>query len=652
MGVIKQLPDLVSNQISAGEVIERPASIVKELIENSIDAGSSQILIEIEDGGREKIRIKDDGKGIAEDDIELAFSRFATSKIENVNDLYSIRTLGFRGEALASIASVSKVEINSRSSESLKGCSMELEGGEITGKTSVGIPVGTDITVNNVFFNTPARFKYLKTINTEFGHISSIVTKEALAYPNIQFKLIHNNREVLKTPGTNNLLDTIYAIYGEELVNKLIAIDFEESYVKINGFIAKPEFSRSSRIYELFFVNNRTVYNRSLNRGVEKAYQNILPPGRYPVVFLKLKLNQILVDVNVHPSKKEIKFSREEIIEKIITKGIKKCLSSIDIAPQFKMKKNNQMKKIPTKKTKIFNESINIQKNTHDNRNYSQKNNNNYNKDIQKSKQKDNNNESFREKQQIIDKEISTTDKIGERKRSFNIANNDRKYNTFNKEEKINNKKSQENLFLSELKSENNVDKYPEIIKRILGQIDNTYIIVEGKDGLYIVDQHNAHERILYDRNYEKYNKQDISTQSLIIPVNIELSLEEKEIINKYIDQLDNLGFKIEPFGTTSFIVTEIPIYLKNLPSKQIIRDLIDNLLKTGKTKEKAELIETILKYMSCRAAIKAGKYLDMKEMERLILDLFTTENPNRCPHGRPIIVHLSSEDIDRSMGR
>jgi len=361
MGLIKQLTENVSNQISAGEVVERPSSIVKELIENSIDAGSTKILVEIDNGGRDKVRVKDNGSGIAEDDIELAFARYATSKIEEVNDLYSINTLGFRGEALASIASVSKIKISSRTTDSMKGTYMQLNGGKVIKKEATGTQVGTDIIIEDIFFNTPARFKYLKTINTEFSHISNIVSREAMAYPHIQFNLIHNDNQVLKTPGTGNLLDIIYSIYGQEMVDMLIPIEYEENYVKLSGYIAKPEFTRSSRIYQLFFVNNRPVNNRCLNRGVDKGYYSLLPSGRYPVVVMKVKLNQILVDVNVHPTKREVQFSRDEIIENVVKKGIKASLSELNLAPKFKRDKSKDINKKKEKRLQSldFNDKTN-----------------------------------------------------------------------------------------------------------------------------------------------------------------------------------------------------------------------------------------------------------------------------------------------------
>lgn len=630
MGVIKRLPEIVANQISAGEVIERPASIVKELVENSIDAGSKEITIEVENGGRDSIRVKDDGKGIAEDDLELAFDRYATSKIENVNDLYSIRTLGFRGEALASIASISKVEIFSRSSDSLKGSKMLLEGGEIIKKAPAGVPVGTDITIRDIFYNTPARYKYLKTIETEFGHISNIVSREAMAYPEIKFTLIHNKREVLKTPGTGNLLDAIYSIYGEELVNNLIELEYEESYVKLSGFITRPNYTRSSRNHQIFFVNKRTVYNRSLSRGVEKGYQGLIPPGRYPVVFLNLKLNQVLVDVNVHPSKREVKFSREEIIEKIIEKGVRTNLSRINTAPQLKVRKQK---------------GDSFQEIKFDFDNYKPLDTNGRRSNTELS----DDNKYFADKPYFTENK-QAGGKVAEENIKKDIRNNfyrekQPEYFIYNPEVK--------SIPEERVKTNYETDKPPlPGINRIFGQILNTYILAEGTDGLYIIDQHNAHERVLYEKKYAEYRQQEILTQGLLVPVNIEVTLAEKEIIEKHFDLLNKLGIKIESFGSNSYIVTELPLLLKNLPGQVIVREIIDRLLENDRKLQPADLIDDLITLMSCKAAIKAGKYLDMREMIELVAELFNTENPERCPHGRPIIIHISNEDIARSMGR
>ena len=597
---IIQLPPEVANQISAGEVVERPASVVKELVENSIDAGSSKILIEVENGGRDRIRVKDNGSGIIAEEMELAFSRYATSKIKSINDLYSIKTLGFRGEALASISSVSHLEISSRSDQALKGKYLKLTDNKVLNEKPIGIPVGTDIVVKDLFYNTPARYKYLKTTNTEFGQISSVVNKEALAYPQIQFTLNHDGKQVLQTPGTGKLFDTIFAIYGQGLVEHLLPLDFEDRYIYLSGYIARADYYRSSRIYQLFFVNRRCVNNPILNRGTEDGYRGLLPPGRFPVVFINLKLNQILVDVNVHPTKREVKFSRDEIIKDVITKGIRSILSTTDSSPRLMLKSTTR--NIPVKEN------------------------------LQQGKLAFSQQEKIKERSLAREKYLSPPPENIPAKEEI-------------KSEKPPGKKVEKN--------EQAEAQTTPSVQKILGQImNNTYIVAEATDGIYIIDQHNAHEQILYESYYHKYIKKQVISQPLLIPITIELTLPEKELINKYWAELHQLGIKLENFGGSSIIIQEVPVIMKKRPSKQVIEELLDNLLEQGKTLNQAEIIKEIITFMSCRSAIKAGKELGQQEIKRLVDDLFKSANPFRCPHGRPIIVHLTGNDINKGLGR
>ena len=599
---IIQLPPEVANQISAGEVVERPASVVKELVENSIDAGSSKILIEVENGGRDRIRVKDNGCGIIAEEMELAFSRYATSKIKNINDLYSIKTLGFRGEALASISSVSHLEISSRSNQDLKGRYLKLTDNKVLNEKPIGIPVGTDIVVKDLFYNTPARYKYLKTTNTEFGQISSVVNKEALAYPQIQFTLSHDGKQVLQTPGTGKLADTIFAIYGQGLVEQLLSLEFEDRYIHLSGYIARADYYRSSRIYQLFFVNQRCVNNPVLNRGTEAGYRGLLPPGRFPVVFINLKLNQILVDVNVHPTKREVKFSRDEIIKDVMTKGIRSTLSTTDNSPRLVPKSTTRT--VPVKEN------------------------------LQQGKLIFNQPERIKEKGLARETYLSPPPE--------NIPAQEEIKN----EKPVGERNDYKKIEQAEAKTTPSVQK-------ILGQImNNTYIIAEATDGLYIIDQHNAHEQILYESYYHKYKNKRVISQPLLIPITIELTLPEKELINKYRAELNQLGIKLENFGGSSIIIQEVPVIMKKRPSKQVIEELLDNLLEQGKTLNQAEIIKEMITFMSCRSAIKAGKELEQQEIRKLVDDLFKSANPFRCPHGRPIIVHLTGDDINKGLGR
>ena len=622
---IKQLSEEVANQISAGEVVERPASVVKELVENSIDAESSRILVEIENGGKDLIRVKDNGIGIGKENIEKAFSRYATSKIEDISDLYSLNTLGFRGEALASISSVSKLTTLTKAKDSLKGVKIIYHGGKKIKKETAACPEGTDIKVKDLFYNTPARYKYLKTKTTEFGHISKIITQESLSYPDIKFNLKHNNKSVLSTPGTGKLEDAIYAIYGEDIYSKLNYLEFEDRYISVKGYISDPSLTRSSRIHEMFFVNKRSVYSRTLSKAVESAYKGLISKNKYPVVFLFVKLNPILVDVNVHPAKKQIKFSRNKIIKSVVKKGIEEKLNDLNPAVQYKLKNKTNNK---SSREKTNNENINTKDKSNNTKfEFSNKNNSEKNNSISN----DNENKVYEKNNKYGKNNKKQVNKNSSKKRT-NYSVNNKSVN--------NNKKA--------------VDNYSENfnIKNIFGQVFFSYILVETEENLYIIDQHNAHERILYDNFYQKYKNNNNISQRLLTPVNIELTPSEIEIINNNEKSIKNLGFEFESFGGNSVLIQSVPEIISQKSIKNELREIIDKLINEESINTSADLITEMIEFMACRTAIKADKGLNKKEIDKLVTDLFKTENPFRCPHGRPILIKMSREDIDKGVGR
>jgi DNA mismatch repair protein MutL len=635
MGVIKQLPQNVANQISAGEVIERPASIVKELIENSIDAGAKNIEIKIEDGGRDLIKVKDDGHGILADDIESAFNRYATSKIENIDDLYSLYSLGFRGEALASIASVAEIEMISRHQDSDQAVKIKLKGGEILDKKPVGSTIGTEIIVRDLFFNTPARYKYLKTTTTEFSHISKIVSAEATANSDLSFKLYHNGRQILSTPGNGKLKDTIYAVYGSEIAENLIPIDIEDRYIKLSGYLCRPELSRSSRSHELFFVNGRPIFNNLTAKAVETAYNKLIDPGRRPIVFLFIKVNPILVDVNVHPAKREVKFSRSQIIFDVIKKAVRNTLRENDPTTRIKLNQSQNYSKEDQKndeeveRDQLFKDNQkDYQKAKSERNNYHKSSSNSYNKrDYQKNinyGSKADNNKNYNSNQKNSDQNNS------DHKKDFKqlIKENE------NNEYSLENVEAEESYF------------------KFLGQIFNSYLLIETDQGLKIVDQHNAQERILYERFYAEYNKKDKASQSLLLPVKIELSAEEREVVRQYEQEIKEIGIDFSDFGNKTILIQEVPVLLKNMSTRNIIEELIAELAEAGKTKSAAEVQKSMLEYLACRSSIKAGQPLTKKESIQLIKDLYKTENPYRCPHSRPVMINISREEIEKGLGR
>lgn len=654
MGIIKQLPQNVANQISAGEVIERPASIVKELIENAIDAGAKNIEIKIEDGGRELIRVKDDGHGIEADDIEAAFNRYATSKIEDIDDLYSLYSLGFRGEALASIASVAEVEMISRHQNSDQAVKIKLKGGEIIDKKPAGSTVGTEITVRDLFYNTPARYKYLKTTTTEFSHISKIVSAEATANSDLSFKLYHDGRQILSTPGSDKLKDTIYAVYGSEIAENLIPIEIEDRYIKLSGYLCRPEVTRSSRSHELFFVNGRPIYNNLTAKAVETAYSKLIDPGRKPIVFLFIKVNPILVDVNVHPAKREVKFSRSQIIFDVINKAVRSTLKENDPTTRIKLKQNSDLKRSKKEEAEenidreqLFGEDKN-QKNNSNNVQVSRNNKtskNNYNpqnsrtKNINSSKNKYRGSKTNNYSSEDYQKNINYGSQSSQNQPPENISEAKKDF-----KEIIEADENQE-YSLAEVEAEESYFKF-------LGQIFNSYLLIETDQGLKIVDQHNAQERILYEKFYAEFNKKDNASQSLLLPVKIELSAEEREIVRQYETEIRDIGIDFSDFGNNTILIQEVPVLLKNKSTRNIIEELIAELAEAGKAKTAAEIQKTMLEYLACRSSIKAGQPLTKKESIQLIKDLYKTENPYRCPHSRPVMINISRDEIEKGLGR
>lgn len=638
MGEIKQLPQNVANQISAGEVVERPASIVKELIENSIDANAENIEIRIEDGGRKLIRVKDDGHGILAEDIEAAFSRYATSKIKEIDDLYSLYSLGFRGEALASISSVAEVEMLSRHKSEDAGIKIKIKGGDIIDKKPAGSTVGTDVTVKDLFYNTPARYKYLKTTTTEFSHISRIVSTEAAVSSDISFKLYHNERQILSTPGNGKLKDTIYAVFGEEIADNLLPIDIEDRYIKLSGYLTRPELTRSNRSHELFFVNNRPIYNNITAKAVESAYNKLIDPGRKPIVFLFIKVNPILVDVNVHPTKRQVKFSRNQIIYDVISKGVRSTLKEADPTTRIKLEQNkedknkhhnnsNDLSKTPENKSSNRISEKNSEINTdHEskNRNLFKSNYHNYSNEYPRNKYKENNNSKQKHHMKNNkDKNINDADIL-----DAGLSEN------FNEEYLIKGNGISESSF------------------KFLGQIFNSYLLIETDEGLKIIDQHNAHERILFEKLTAEFNEKNKASQSLLIPVKIELSPEEREIVRQYKDIINELGIEFSDFGGNTILIQEVPVLLKNKSTRNIIEELIAELSEAGKGLKPAEVEENMIEYLACRTAVKAGKPLNRKESIQLIKDLYKTENPYRCPHSRPVMINISKKEIEKGIGR
>jgi DNA mismatch repair protein MutL len=604
MGKIRVLAEDVANKIAAGEVIERPASVVKELVENSIDAGASKIEIKVKNGGKDWIQVIDNGEGMSPDDAKLSFERHATSKVERANDLFALRTLGFRGEALPSIASISRVNLTTRTEESLSGIKLRLVGGEIEKEESCGAPIGTNIIIKDLFFNTPVRYKYLKQISTEIGHISDIVNRLALSYPEIAFYLEHNGRKILETTGNGNLLDVIFNIYGRQVAKEMVKVDYSDNYMEIKGYVSKPTVTRSSRKHQSYFVNGRYVKSNLMGKAVQEAYHTLLMVHRQPIVVLNLKLNPILVDVNVHPTKLEAKFSRSEMVYGLVQEGVTKAIKSSDLVPKLKLDKKQQQSRDNYTQNELV---LAVDK-------------------------------KYRSKKK--DKSCQLESKV--ENKNFNYrANHPQKA----KESKELRAKKIEKLFKVD------EDKRVELNLVPIGQIHQTYIIAQGLDGMHIIDQHAAHERVRYEELMAEFKSGEIKTQELLIPLNLDLTYQEVEILNQDKDKIEKLGFILESFGGNSYIVRGVPTGLYNLNDEELIRDCIDKLLEEGELGEAYELVEDILIMISCKTAIKAGDKLSIREMNKLI-DEMERYGVTNCPHGRPVMMQLSKKELEKEFKR
>ncbi len=621
MGKIKLLNEEVTNKIAAGEVIERPASVVKELVENAIDADATRIQVKVKNGGKDSIQVIDNGSGIAAEEVELAFERHATSKIEEANDLFALRTLGFRGEALPSIAAVSRIEVTTKPEDSLSGTKVQVEGGEIVEKSSCGCAQGTNIIVEDLFFNTPVRYKYLKQTATEMGHITDIINRLSLAYPEISFTLRHNGRQVLETNGNGKLRDVIFNIYGRQAAQEMIEVDYQEEHMHLEGYISKPSVTRSSRKYQSFFVNDRFIKSGLMGKAVSEAYHTLLTVDRYPIVVLKLNLNPILVDVNVHPTKLEAKFSRGNIVYELVENGVQQALKNSDLVPEMKLLAAEEEETI--------------------------------------------NNEAQQTELQLTNKsnktKQSTADSGQDKKKISADSSSDYQPSSSDQNSKeVRAQKIDALLGVENSPEENNKDE-PAVAEEAedyqtekglipLGQIHQTYIVAQGLDGMYIVDQHAAHERIRYQQLLAEYQQQELEVQELLVPLKLDLIPPELELLQDRQDKLAELGFELEHFGGQTYLVRGVPTQLHNLDNKQLIRDSIEQLLAEEAT-ESYQLVEKFITMLSCKTAIKGGDKLSTEEMRHLLEQIDEYEVTN-CPHGRPVMMHISKQELAKKFKR
>ena len=716
------------NKISAGEVIERPMAVVKELVENSIDAGANSVTVEIKDGGKGLIRITDNGSGIDREDIRLAFTPHATSKIRQAQDLLSVSTLGFRGEALASVSSVSMLEMLTKTREDFSGWRYVIEGGEEKKLEAVGCPDGTTFIIRNLFYNTPARLKFLKTAQTEAGYISGVVERLALSHPDISFRIINHNQSKLHTSGNGNLKDVIYNVYGRDIANNLLEVKNENEICNIYGFIAKPVVSRGNRSYINYFINGRYIKSQIVTRAIEEAYSSYTMQHRYPFTALNFEIAPNLIDVNVHPQKMEIRFANEKELYSVIYHAVADTLSHKEFIPEVSFGKEEKPQKsqvkqkpvqVPVKNIevknpvvspvaanienervassvvhtisdtekafnkedlsvkekeediyrvsdiKISSQNDNVAKNKDLNTNAVALNENEIkiqytkpdtiNNDIVKkieenikSDLKDIGAVTLRKPtQEEINKIFAKTQRETVAERQKPEASEVNLTQSVAEQAEYNVKSAkQETLFDTEIMS-----KQAEKDIKIIGQVFSTYWILQYGDSMFMIDQHAAHEKVLYERFMKKFAENEVYTQLVQPPVVLSLSMLEQQVVEENMELFEKLGYNIENFGGKEYMVTGVPAQLPDVSVEELLIEIIDSLV-ADKGKKTPEMLLDRIATMSCKAAVKGGSNLSVEQAQELLKELMMLENPYNCPHGRPTMIKMTKKELEKKFKR
>ena len=654
MGKIKELQTSLANKIAAGEVVERPSSVVKELLENAIDAESTEINVEVEQSGIASIRVVDNGTGIEQDDLGLVFHRHATSKIDADDDLFHIRTLGFRGEALASISSVAKVTLKT-CTDNENGFEVYAENGEIINSKPAKAKKGTDILVESLFYNTPARLKYIKSLYTELGKITDIVNRMAMSHPDIRISLVSDGKTLISTNGSGRTNEVMAEIYGMKVAKDLVHISGDTSDYHLEGFVAKPEHSRSNKHYISIFINGRYIKNFLLNKAIIEGYHTLLTIGRYPICYINIQMDPILVDVNVHPTKLEVRLSKEEQLFALIVEKIREAFKDRILIPQ------NDFDRSP-KKNKVL-ESFEQQKMDFEKRNNSSASNqsassyqsseNGYRSDSDNSVVNEDSGQKYEYDNSTIDVENSNSD-------SSHYIQRTSEDNYFQNQKDILNEiendqyNELDSSFAKEDDIKGTISKSPHRrvpYMEVVGQVHGTYIIAQNENGMFMIDQHAAQERIKYEYFREKIGEVTNEVQNLLIPLTFHFSKDEQMIIDQYQDELDRVGVHLEHFGGHDYIVNSYPVWFPKGDAEEIIKDMINLVLEHKKVDVK-KIREEVAIMMSCKKSIKANHYLKNNEMSDLIDQLREAEDPFTCPHGRPIIINFSNYELEKLFKR
>lgn len=624
------------NKIAAGEVIERPMAVVKELIENAIDAGANAVTVEIKDGGKSLIRITDNGSGIGQEDISLAFTPHATSKIDTAEDLLAVSTLGFRGEALASIASISQMEMVTKTREELTGVRYLIDGGEEKGMESVGCPEGTTFLVRNLFYNTPARLKFLKASPTEAGYINTLMERLALSHPEIAFRFINQNQPKLHTSGNGNLKDVIYHIYGRDITSQVIEVEASEMSCQVRGFIGKPVVSRGNRHFMNYFINGRYIKSSTIHKAIEDAYQPYSMQHRYPFTALHFTIDSSFIDINVHPQKMEIRFTDAKGVYQSVYHAVSEALKRREFIPEVSLSapvkgKAEKTVRAPEPFEKKRTDSLKV---------------------LEELKRQ--NRELERQEQQKLPQREDTSEMVMETA-SYAEHSNDTTpiskqqcpaHQTAGQKAEQLRQPVQETLFGEGILS---AKAEQEIL--IIGQVFNTYWILQYEDGMYLVDQHAAHEKVLYERFMKQLQEKEPMTQFLQPPVILTLSMQEEQAVKEGADIFARLGYQIEPFGGREYAVTGVPAHLPSVGEEELLKEVIDTLVDEH-ARTTPELLLDKVASMSCKAAVKGNNRLPREQMQELLKELMTLENPYHCPHGRPTMIKMTKKELEKKFKR
>ncbi|MCC3699874.1 DNA mismatch repair endonuclease MutL [Staphylococcus epidermidis] len=639
MGKIKELETSLANKIAAGEVVERPSSVVKELLENAIDAQATEINIEVEQSGVSSIRVVDNGTGIAQEDLGLVFHRHATSKIVADNDLFHIRTLGFRGEALASISSVAKVTLKT-CTDNENGHEIYAEDGKIIHQKPAKAKKGTDIQVDSLFYNTPARLKYIKSLYTELGKITDIVNRMAMSHPEIRISLVSDGKKLLSTNGSGRTNEVMAEIYGMKVAKDLVHISGDTSDYHLEGFVAKPEHSRSNKHYISIFINGRYIKNFVLNKAILEGYHTLLTIGRFPICYINIQMDPILVDVNVHPTKLEVRLSKEDQLYDLIVTKIREAFKDKILIPQNDLnhapKKNKVLETFEQQKINFEKQQSQIGETSapyvHD--------------------QKDKNHDVESHKNNL-DSTSSTNNESTEVSNELHNHIDDsylqsQKEVLFDMEQNTSNEYEILNQQSNDIKGTVSQTPHRRVpYMEIVGQVHGTYIIAQNENGMFMIDQHAAQERIKYEYFREKIGEVTNEVQNLLIPLTFHFSKDEQMIIDQYKDELDKVGVHLEHFGGHDYIVNSYPVWFPKEEAEEIIKDMIELVLK-HKSVDVKKIREDAAIMMSCKKSIKANHYLKNNEMADLIDQLREAEDPFTCPHGRPIIINFSNYELEK----